>query len=239
MSLTFPDRVAVVLVSPRNPLNVGAAARAMGNFGFTDLRLVNPYQVAFREARSAVGSAKLLARAREFNTVEEAIADCSLIVGTTAARSREVTHELLSLADAAKRVREASSSEVAVLFGSEKRGLSNHDMSHCNFLMRIPTDSKSPTMNLGQSVAICLYELVRDVSAEPAAPQSTPGAKRAELERLTGTLIDALETSQYLKSPSARSSQRMRQLVGRLGLSSEDANTLLGMLRQMLWRMRR
>src|SRR5262249_12366521 len=100
MSLTFPDRVAVVLVSPRNPLNIGAVARAMSNFGFPDLRLVNPYEVAFREARSAVGATKLLARAREFKNVAEAIADCSLIAGTTAARKREVTHDLLSLPDA-------------------------------------------------------------------------------------------------------------------------------------------
>ena len=122
MSLTFPDRVAVVLVSPRNPLNIGAVARAMGNFGFTDLRLVNPYQVAFREARSAVGAAGLLKRAREFQSVADAVADRSLVVGTTAARKREVNHELLSLSDAAERFRGLSSARVALLFGSENAG---------------------------------------------------------------------------------------------------------------------
>jgi len=238
MSLTFPDRLAVVLASPRNPLNIGAVARAMNNFGFSDLRLVNAYQVAFREARSAVGAAGLLKRAREFRSVAEAIADRSLVVGTTAARNREVTHEMLSLPDAAKRIRGLSSSRVAVLFGSEKRGLANEDLSQCDFLVRIPTVPKNPTMNLGQSVALCLYELIRDGKTKRSNRKVTPGAKSADLERLTAILLEALETSEYLKSPSEKSGQRVRQLVQRLSLSTGDANIFLGMLRQMLWKMR-
>ncbi|HKD14548.1 MAG TPA: TrmH family RNA methyltransferase, partial [Candidatus Angelobacter sp.] len=80
------DRLCVVLVSTRNPLNIGAAARAMSNFGFSCLRLVNPYEPSFREARSAVGASELLASAAEYKTVAEAVADCTLVVGTTAAR---------------------------------------------------------------------------------------------------------------------------------------------------------
>src|SRR5579862_3198751 len=88
------DGLFVVLVATRNPLNIGAAARAMSNFGFRRLRVVNPYSPAFREARSAVGAAKLLEDAEEFDSVAEAVADCSLAVGTTAIRHRVLQQPL-------------------------------------------------------------------------------------------------------------------------------------------------
>src|SRR5690349_17025790 len=84
--------LAVILVSPRNPLNIGAAARAMQNFGCETLRVVNPYQVAFREAVSAVSAAPILKAAKEFPTVAEAVADCGLVVGTTSIGHRELQH---------------------------------------------------------------------------------------------------------------------------------------------------
>src|SRR5215472_4154184 len=89
----------VVLVRPRNPLNIGAAARAMTNFGVSHLRLVNPYKLAFREARSAVGAAGVLKSAEEFQTVGEAIADCSQVIGTTAVRDRVLQNPLRKLGD--------------------------------------------------------------------------------------------------------------------------------------------
>ena len=88
----------VVLVSPRNPLNIGAAARAMSNFGFDELRLVNPYEVAFREARSAVNAGAVLKGVREFATVAKAVADCALVVGTTSIGHRALEHPLRRLA---------------------------------------------------------------------------------------------------------------------------------------------
>ncbi|MGH9810194.1 MAG: TrmH family RNA methyltransferase, partial [Terriglobia bacterium] len=91
------DRLRVVLVSARNPLNIGAAARAMSNFGFSRLRVVNPYPVAFREARSAVGAAHVLTSAEEYKTVAEAVADCALVIGTTAVGQRQLQHPLRHL----------------------------------------------------------------------------------------------------------------------------------------------
>src|SRR5690348_17989877 len=91
------DRLRVVLVNTRNPLNIGAAARAMSNFGFAHLRVVNPFELAFREARSAVGAAPLLIRAEEFQSVAEAVADCSLVVGTTALNRRDPQHPVRKL----------------------------------------------------------------------------------------------------------------------------------------------
>ena len=124
------DHLSVVLVATRNPLNIGAAARAMSNFGFPRLRLVTPFEPAFREARSAVGASEVLARAEVFQSVAEAVADCTLVVGTTAVRHRDLHPPLRRLEVGARLVRKRlASNRVALLFGSEKRGLSNREIA--------------------------------------------------------------------------------------------------------------
>ena len=233
---SFFDQLAVVLVATRNPLNIGAGARAMSNFGFSDLRVVNPYEVAFREAKSAVGAAALLRRAREFSTVAEAIADCCLVVGTTAARERKVDHPLHPLQRAAVAIRRRlRTGKVALLFGSEKTGLSNADFSHCDWLTRIPTSVERPSMNLGQAVAVCLFEITRTAKV-PAKRPPMQQARAAELERLTEILHELLRDSGYAKKPEDW--EVTRRLVRRIKPSADDAQRLLGMLRQILWKVR-
>jgi TrmH family RNA methyltransferase len=234
----------VVLVATRNPLNIGAAARAMSNFGFRDLRVVNPYELAFREARSAVGAPELLANAQEHKTVAAAIADSTLVVGTTAGRHRELQHALRSLETGAlmvrKHLRSAARSRVALLFGSEKRGLSNADLSHCHWLLNIPTREQHPSMNLGQAVAVCLYELARIKQATTKALTKSHPATSAEIERITALLLDALRASGYLNSQSsasAREKEKFRRMVRRLKLTEADAELWLGILRQILWKL--
>jgi len=248
----------VVLVATRNPLNVGAAARAMSNFGMLRLRVVKPFEAAFREARSAVGAAPLLAEAEEYDTVAGAVADCVLVVGTTAAARRELQHPLHRLEHAARAIRkQLASGNVALLFGSEKRGLSNEDLSHCHWLLRIPTRQAHGSMNLGQAVAVCLYELVRQPTSgkagrmrganKPTSAKSGQmwGANRAtkatvgEIERITALLLEALGESGYLKPRAAAATrEKIRRLVRRLELSPGDAEVWLGMLRQILWKLR-
>ena len=109
----------VVLVAPRNPLNIGAVARAMSNFGVLHLRVVTPYEKAYREARSAVGAAEVLGEAEEFESVAEAIADCALVVGTTAIGNREIEQPLRTLQEAGTTIRgRMATGAVAILFGS-------------------------------------------------------------------------------------------------------------------------
>lgn len=231
----FSD-VAVVLVSTRNPLNIGAAARAMSNFGFRGLRVVNPYDQAFREAKSAVGATSILTTAREYSSVADAVADCSLVIGTTAARNRKFEHPLRSLEEAARLIRRHSG-KVALLFGSEKRGLSNHDLSYCHWLLRIPTREDHPSMNLGQAVALCLYELARRSGAEiKPATRSAPAA--SQLHRLADILLNTLQAAGYPKAAGPEFAERIQRLVRRLRLSEEDTQLLSGMFRQMLWKMR-
>jgi TrmH family RNA methyltransferase len=234
------DRLRVVLVDARNPLNIGAAARAMSNFGFRDLRVVNPYDVAFQGARSAVDAADVLASAEKYETVAEAVADCSLVVGTTAVGHRDLQHPLQRLEMGAPLIRaHLASGNCALLFGSEKFGLSNKDMSHCHWLMHIPMHDEHVSMNLGQAVAVCLYELMRDPGAL-ADPEEGNPASSAEVERITETLLEALRASGYPKLNSSDSFEgAVRRLVRRLHLQTGDAEFLLGMLRQMVWKMKK
>ncbi|HET6933352.1 MAG TPA: TrmJ/YjtD family RNA methyltransferase, partial [Candidatus Angelobacter sp.] len=232
LSASELDNLKVVLVASRNPLNIGAAARAMSNFGFRHLRVVNPYDVAFREARSAVGAADLLARAEEHSSLAEAVADCNLVVGTTALQHRELQHPLHRLQDGAALARQQlAASRVAMVFGSEKRGLSNDDLSHCHWLMRIPTREQHSSMNLGQAVAICLYELARqqpDMTVG-AAGKNQPLATAADLERITAVTLQSLKTSGYIKEGAeASTEEKLRRLVRRLNFTAEDAELWLG-----------
>jgi tRNA/rRNA methyltransferase len=228
--------VRVILVSPRNPLNIGAAARAMSNFGFAELRLVAPYAVAWQEARSAVGpSLDVLAAARVFPTLAAAIADCRLVVGTTSHGPKGL-HLPLRRLEAGARLLRKTLPPAALVFGSEKHGLSLDDFSHCHWLLRIPSREEHPSMNLGQAVALCLYELVRDGRA--LAPETTRRAPVGDLDRLTDLLLEVLAVAGYTNRRTAASTARkVRRLVRRLNLDPKDAEVLLGMLRQIRWRL--
>lgn len=236
----------MVLVSTRNPLNIGAAARAMSNLGFDRLRVVNPYEASFREARSAVGAAPLLQSAEEYRSVAEAIADCSLVVGTTAGHNRELHQPLKLLPLAAPLIRRRlRAGRVALLFGSEKRGLSNSDLSYCHWLLRIPTREEHGSMNLGQAVAVCLYELARTAAGGKRAKMPPARERNADrpasvgdLDRVTDVLLEALSISGYLgQRPVAAKEEKVRRLVRRLNLSAADAEVWLGMLRQIVWKL--
>ena len=235
------DGPRVVLVSPRNPLNIGAVARAMSNFGFRDLRLVNPYDVAFREAKSAVHSHYILESAQVHDSVPEAVSGCSLVVGTTSVGHRDLHIPLYRLETAGQIIiRHAQSSPVAILFGSEKFGLSNEDLSFCHWALRIPTREEHGSMNLGQAVAVCLYELRREHQPQQEAEFSLPPKASAETyHRFTELLLELLNKSGYVNQTTSQSTElKIRRLVHRLPLPDADSETWLGILRQILWKIK-
>lgn len=210
----------------------------MSNFGLRHLRVVNPYELAFREARSAIGASQIMREATEFVSVAEAVGDCSVVIGTTALRNRELQHPIHSLVSGSRILRrQLSPGRVALLFGSEKRGLSNEDLSHCHWLMHIPTREEHPSMNLGQAVAVCLYEITRlPHSAKSTSKGSL--ARSLELERLTTVLSAILAKAGYLKNPTDKNAAgKLRRFVRSLELSEESAQTLLGMFRQIGWKL--
>ena len=213
----------------------------MSNFGFTELRLVKPYDVAFREVRSAVRSHYILERAQVCESVAEAVADANLVIGTTAVGHRDLHLPLCRLEAAAQVIREQmASAPVALLFGSEKFGLSNEDMSYCHSLLRIPTREEHGSMNLGQAVAICLYELRRDAAAEGQRFAPAERLQGEDSERLTTLLLEALQLSGYVEKRTAASTElKLRRLIRRLGVPASDAETWLGIFRQILWKLKR
>jgi tRNA/rRNA methyltransferase len=245
------DRLTVVLVRARDPNNIGAVARAMHDFGFRDLRMVNDYSVSFERAKSAVDASAVLESAQQFATVAEAVAGATLVVGTTAVGLRRREQPIHTLAEAAGRLRAELAARdgasppprrLALLFGSEKTGLSNEELSHCHFLVTIPMyqteGMRHPSMNLGQAVAVCLYELVRDPDAPfPQPPADPPLA--ADLERLTALLTEVMEATEYTRRHAANFDPlRVRQLIHSMNLDRSRTLAWTGILRQVLWKLR-
>ena len=236
------DRVVVVLVRARNPNNIGAAARAMHDFGFRHLRIVSDYTPPLETARSAVDASEVLSAAKNFTSLAEAVVDCTLVVGTTAVGERALDHPLHALAETAGKIREEATNKdgrVALLFGSEKTGLSNQELSYCHWLMTIPMHShqemRHPSMNLGQAVAVCLYELVRTEAI--SATGIREAASGEEIERFLQLFQQVLETTEYTRRHPANSTvEQVRRLVLRMGLTAADITIWMGVLRQILWK---
>ena len=290
LSTAARARLTIVLVGARNPSNIGAAARAMQDFGFSDLRIVNdfaaPFEAAQLEAKSAVAAQHVMRNARRYDTLAAAIADCSLIVATTAIGERQLKQSILPLQQSAPLILAAlntpiepgawgpdsrtdagnnpnlspsAQDRVALLFGSEKTGLTNDQLSHATLLTTIPMFSPSAaapesaarhlSMNLGQSVAVCLYELTRSgfESSVEIPPLHEPPATADDRERLTQLLLDVLHTTGYTRRfPANASEPLVRQLIQQLtaphreaglhgAISHRQVETLMGIFRQILW----
>jgi TrmH family RNA methyltransferase len=276
LSTAARARLTIVLVGARNPSNIGAAARAMQDFGFSDLRIVNDFAAPFEaaqleaqieaaplEAKSAVAAQHVMQAARRYDTLAAAIADCTLIVATTAIGERQLKHPILPLQQATPLILAAlntaptiqlspsaqdSAQNVALLFGSEKTGLTNDQLSHATLLTTIPMyspdDARHLSMNLGQSVAVCLYELTRsgfEASVEIPPLHEAP-ATAEDRERLTQLLLDVLHATGYTRRfPANASEPLIRQLVQQLtaphreAMTHRQAETLMGIFRQILW----
>lgn len=249
MSANNPDW-RVVLVRPRNPLNIGAAARAMANFGFSDLAVVEPYPPVWRETRSAVGAESVVGEARAAETLAEALADRTLVVGTTSGQRRTLDRELLSLRDLPAwigRQPKSKRSRAAILFGSEKTGLSNENLSYCHVLVRIPTRSRCPSMNLGQAVAVCCYEIARAhddresagrIEGEIVRARVSAPANVQSLEHIFARASRVLDAVGYFK-PNSREVTRLklRRMLIERRLSNHDAKILGGALAQIEWKL--
>lgn len=228
--------VRIVLVHPRNPLNLLAAARAAMNFGFTEFTVVSPHLPIWEEAQQARGAQKWLRRAVMVGRLQEAIADCSCVLGASSLTGRRPDPQrVIALQDLRRFfARQRNGGRAALLFGSEKRGLSNQDLDYCHAIVRIPTVTGSASMNLGQAVAVCCYELSRPGGSPRIAGGTGSAAPVGQIVRL----LDGIET--LLPADRARASQRRARLLRmflRWGLSPEELDILLGVLRDIGWGM--
>jgi TrmH family RNA methyltransferase len=233
--------LTVVLVRARNPLNIGAVARAMSNFGCRDLRLVQVHAPSYEDAASAVGpSQEILHAARRYESLAEAIADCSLVYGTLAPHGRAPQQPMEPLPQAAVRLRQQmAAGRVALLFGSEKTGLSNHEFSFCHGVLGIPSRSEHASMNLGQAAAVCLYALLtaslpHNAIAAADAAELLPLAEADHVDRITALLAEALAAANYVGIGRPWADENLRALVRRLRVPQQDASALTGMLRKIV-----
>jgi TrmH family RNA methyltransferase len=237
------DRMHVVLVSPRNPLNIGAAARAMANFGFAHLTAVAPFEAHWREARSAVGAEELLQNAKSTESPAEALADCTLVVGTGTLTYRKPEQPVVSLPSLTPLVEQEfeRGGRVAIVFGPEKHGLTREDLSYCHLLVEIPTDPRQPSMNLGQAVAVCLYELAAHASEpERQNVDARPTAPSGDLDLLATVIEESMLAAGYSpRTMQAANRHDLRLLLRRLAPAKRDARRILGLFRRMLWQMKR
>ena len=223
----------------------------MANFGFSRLRVVAPYEPHWREAKSAVGAADLLENAKSVESFAEAVADCTLVAGTGTREYRRPGQRVVSLLELTPLIDDAMgrNSRVALVFGSEKHGLTRDDLSLCHVLVEIPTDARQPSMNLGQAVAVCLYELIRaerPICGDAKTPRDagTQASKPAaavsgELDRLAQVIEETMTASGYSPAIMSRANRLdVRELLRRLGLTQADARRAMGLFRRVLWRLR-
>ena len=221
----------------------------MANFGFTRLAVVAPYEPHWREAKSAVQAEELLQNAKRTESLAEAVADCTLVVGTGSLEHRKPEQPVIPLPELAPRVREeiARGGRVALVFGSEKRGLTQEDLAHCHLLTVIPTDARQPSMNLGQAVAVCLYAIASridetaapDVEREAASDAAAPASSR-DLELLAEVVDETMTAANYSPATMRKANRHdVHLLLRRLALTRRDAGRILGLFRRILWRLKR
>lgn len=251
--------VRVILSRPRNPDNIGAAARAMANFGFGDLAVVAPHAPTWKEtsetaatagggepvwlmerARAAVGAADIIRSARVCATLAEAAADCCLLLGTSALQRRTPGRDVVPLsglaACLADRLPAGKKFRAGLLFGTERTGLTNEELSYCHAVINIPTREKQPSINLGQAVALVCYELAgRSADAPPRAARPRQVMPVRETERVMAEIFAVLDEARAAGPGRAREHE---DEVRRALLDARLTKGAMGILMTLLRRAR-
>jgi tRNA/rRNA methyltransferase len=228
----------------------------MANFGFRRLSIVAPFAVNWTEAKSAVGAPDLLREAKVYDTLAEAVAHCTLVLGTGSLDRRRPEQAILDLPDAAAQIQQAVADlaspenkphHIALVFGSEKHGLTSDDLSWCHALVVIDTSEAQPSMNLGQAVAVCLYEISRKATGQashrppesnPAPSLSASGPNTAQLDRLASLIEETMAAANYsTRGMRSANGEALRVLLRRLMPSEVDLRRMMGLFRRILWQM--
>lgn len=232
--------VRIVLVQTYHPGNIGAAARAMKNMGLSELVLVRPRDFPSDDATARAGQADdVLANARVVDSLQEAIADCGWVVGTSA-RGREFQlPQGTPRAWAPRMVAEASNHPVAIVFGRERMGLHNEDILQCHAHMMIPSSPDYPVLNLAQALQVICYELyMAQLTLDESAIEEQDGAfdypDNATLEHFYHTLETGLRAQGFLsRDPAGRTMQRLKTVFKRARPNRKELNTLLGAIKSL------
>ncbi|HJP31790.1 MAG TPA: RNA methyltransferase [Candidatus Latescibacteria bacterium] len=225
------DRVRIVLVEPASPGNIGSVARVLNNTGFHDWVLVNPG--AWRTDETdwmAHGSSELLDGVRVVSTLDEAIADCHVVIGTSHRDGRfRVVEEDYRTVLTETGLTAVQGHRVAVIFGREKDGLSRDELLRCQRLIRIPSAVPHPSFNLSHAVLLVTYELFRRLGdSSPRRSQVSPLTTAAGMDRLVERVLDAMETVGFhpFNSDVTNFERVLRRFLSRTPLERRDAAVL-------------
>ena len=245
------EQVKIVLVNTTHPGNIGAAARAMKTMGLDQLALVAPRRFPSAECTArAAGADDILARASVFPSVEEAVADCGLVFGTSA-RTRSIAWPEVTPETAATQIAGAAGGSAAVLFGRESSGLSNEELEICHAMIRIPTNAEFASLNIAQAVQIICYEISKQHLARETGSGERSGALGTDLKSVPDSIGEGAESPattremEYLyehfeqtlidigyldPEKPRRLMRRIRRLFNRARLDSNEYNILRGIL---------
>ncbi len=232
------QQIRIVLVNTTHPGNIGAVARAMKNMGLSDLVLVAPKSYPSAKAWwRAANAADVLESARVVETLEEAVGDCGLVVGTSA-RERRIPWPLLTPRECGERCySEASTHPVALIFGREDRGLTNEELHQCHFHVHIPSNPDYSALNISAAVQVLCYEMrLAHLQVESGEPLhfddwDMPPAKHQDLEHYYEHLQKTLETIGFIEPDNPRQTlTRLRRLYNRVRLDEMELSIMRGML---------
>ncbi|MEM3851668.1 MAG: RNA methyltransferase [Methanomassiliicoccales archaeon] len=222
----------IVLVRPENEGNIGAVARVMANFGFTDLALVSPVAVGEEARKRAKHANFILDSAIICTSIEEAVVKCDYVIGSTGIRNKGERKFLRSFEtprEFASRV-QSTGRRFAILFGPEGLGLLNNELSKCDSVIIVPTDETYPVMNLSHAVAVILYELfISHYTKEE--PRTAVGLEKEKLSEYFSTLLELINYPEHKRQKTAL---MFRRLIGRSGLTKWEFFMLMGVLSRTL-----
>ncbi|MCB2182994.1 MAG: RNA methyltransferase [Desulfobulbaceae bacterium] len=235
--VTKPAQVSIVLVEPQGPLNIGSVCRVMTNFGFNDLRLVNPQADHLsKQARDMAVSAKdMLRHAKLFRSLSDALADCHFCLGTTR-RFGKYREDFFEPHEVAGKLATLSSGQhVALVFGREDNGLTTAELDLCHSFVTIATDPALPSMNLAQAVTVCLYELSKE-NYKTKSFHSHELADGKTLESMYQHMRRTLLDAGYLDPQNPDHILRtFRQMLNRSGLDEREVRILHGLWSRIDW----
>jgi TrmH family RNA methyltransferase len=234
------SNIRIVLVNPLYGGNVGSICRAMANTGLSDLALVDPGPLNLDEARMmACAANNILERRRVFPTLVEAIADCGLVVGTTARVGLYRSHCLTPREMAPRILDTARAGRVALVFGRENSGLTNDELERCTALIQIPSSPDYPSLNLSHAVLVCAYELFVAAGVYEPPEEATPEASSALRERMFQMWREILLEIGFMEEEKSQHMMLgLRRILSRGPMNENDVKIMMGIARQMRWKAR-
>jgi tRNA/rRNA methyltransferase len=225
------NKFGFILVNPQLGENIGSCARALKNFGFSNLNIISPRDgwPNTKARMTSVGAFNIIKSAKIYNNVEDAIKKFDLIFATSA-RSRDINKKHISIVSFIKTLAKNKNSNIGIMFGPEASGLSNHDLSLSNFIIQIPTSSKLTSLNLSHAVIIISYEIYRSLNISKFKKDKILSklASKSSIKNLIKFLEKMLDHKKFFKPPEKKKSMilNINNIFGRLELSDKEIRIL-------------